>query len=124
MIDFVDFNGKRKYSAPKLAWNRTVALTGFKFFNSNKYGSEYQNDAFVGSVLPNGNLYHFDLNSDRTELALLGPLKDKIVDNPEESTDILFGQNFRIISDIAVGPDGYLYIVSLTKGKIYRIIPT
>jgi glucose/arabinose dehydrogenase len=75
-------------------------------------------------VLPNGNLYHFDLNSDRTKLALLGPLKDKIVDNSEESKDIVFGQNFGIISDIAVGPDGYLYILSLTKGKIYKIIPT
>jgi aldose sugar dehydrogenase len=123
-IDFVDFNGKGKYSAPELAWNETVALTAIKFLNSNKYGNEYQNDVFVGSVLPNGNLYHFDLNSDRTKLALSGPLKDKIVDNSEESKDILFGQNFGIISDIAVGPDGYLYILSLTKGKIYRIIPT
>jgi glucose/arabinose dehydrogenase len=121
-INFVDFNGKGKYSDPELTWNSTVALTAIKFLNSNKYGNEYQNDIFVGSVLPNGNLYHFDLNSDRTELALLGPLRDKIVGS-KESKDILFGENFGVISDITVGPDGYLYIVSLTQGKIYRIIP-
>ncbi|CAN5611148.1 hypothetical protein BH18THE1_BH18THE1_17120 [soil metagenome] len=35
----------------------------------------------------------------------------------------IFGENFGVISDITVGPDGYLYVVSLTKGEIYRTIP-
>jgi hypothetical protein len=35
----------------------------------------------------------------------------------------VLGNNFGVISDITVGPDGYLYIISFTKGDIYRIIP-
>jgi aldose sugar dehydrogenase len=65
------------------------------------------------------------LKSKRTELDLKGPLKDRIANNyVDELTNNMFGKNFGVISDITVGPDGYLYIVSLTRGEIYRIIPT
>ena len=35
----------------------------------------------------------------------------------------MFGTNFGAITDVEEGPDGFLYIVSLSNGKIYRIIP-
>jgi len=35
----------------------------------------------------------------------------------------LFGVNFGAITDVEEGPDGFLYIVSLSNGKIYRILP-
>jgi aldose sugar dehydrogenase len=122
--NLVDFNGNGEYSAPELAWNQSIGPTAIKFLNSHKYGKEYENDIFVGSVKPKGDLYHFDLNSKRTGLDLQGQLEDKIADNYEELTNNIFGKNFGIISDITVGPDGYLYIVSFTRGVIYRIIPT
>jgi aldose sugar dehydrogenase len=34
-----------------------------------------------------------------------------------------FGGNFGGITDLKVGPDGYLYIVSIGLGKIFRIVP-
>jgi len=37
---------------------------------------------------------------------------------------ITFGDGFGGISDITMGPDGYLYVVSINTGTIYRIIPT
>jgi glucose/arabinose dehydrogenase len=118
-----DFGGRGRYSEPELEWNHTIAPTAIKFLNSDKYGKKYENDVFVGSA--SGYLYHFDLNSKRTGLDLPGPLKDKIVDNYEdEELNVIFGRNFGVISDISVGPDGYLYIVSMTRGEIYRIIPT
>jgi aldose sugar dehydrogenase len=121
--NLVDFNGNGKYSAPELAWNQTMAPTAIKFLNSDKYGKEYENDVFVGSNF--GFVFHFDLKSKRTELDLKGPLKDRIANNyVDELTNNMFGKNFGVISDISVGPDGYLYIVSLTRGEIYRIIPT
>jgi aldose sugar dehydrogenase len=121
--NLVNFNGKGKYSGPELAWNQTVAPIAIKFLNSDKYGNEYENDVCVGSNI--GYIFHFDLKSKRTELDLKGLLKDKIANNrTDELTNNTFGKGFRVISDITVGPDGYLYIVSLTKGEIYRIIPT
>jgi glucose/arabinose dehydrogenase len=121
--NLVDFNGKGKYSSPEFTWNQTIAVTAIKFLNSSKYGEKYQNDIFVGSVKPNGDLYHFDLNSNRTHLDLQGLLEDRVAGNYQELEKVILGKNFGIISDITVGPDGYLYIVSLTKGQIYRLIP-
>jgi len=121
--NLVNFNGKGKYSSPELAWNQTIAPTAIKFLNSSKYGKGYENDLFVGSNI--GYVFHFDLKSNRTELDLKGPLKDRIADNrADELVNNTFGKGFETVSDITVGPDGYLYIVSLTRGEIYRIIPT
>jgi aldose sugar dehydrogenase len=35
----------------------------------------------------------------------------------------VFGEGFAGISDLEVGPDGYLYVVSLGQGRIFRIVP-
>jgi glucose/arabinose dehydrogenase len=119
----IDFWGKGKYSAPEFAWNQSVAVTAIKFLNTDQYGKKYENDMLVGTVKPNGDLYHFDLNSNRSELDLQGPLEDKIANSYGELSNVTLGKNFGVISDITVGPDGYIYIVSLTRGEIYRIIP-
>ena len=37
--------------------------------------------------------------------------------------EIIFGTGFGCISDVVAGPDGLLYIVSLSDGAIYRIVP-
>jgi hypothetical protein len=49
----------------------------------------YQNVIFVGSVKPNGDLYHFDLNSNRTYLDLQGLLEDRIADNYQELEKVI-----------------------------------
>jgi glucose/arabinose dehydrogenase len=109
------FHGKGHYSDPEFTWNDTVGLTGIKFLNSEKLGKQYENDLFAGDF-HNGNLYHFDLNKKRTALSLTGPLKDKIANKDDELRNALFGQGFGGITDIKVGPDGYLYILSLYQG--------
>jgi glucose/arabinose dehydrogenase len=103
-----------------------VGVTGLKFLNSTKLGKVYENDMFVGDF--QGNIYHFDLNEDRTALSLNGTLKDKVAESSERRglQDIIFGQGFGIITDIEVGPDGYLYVVSFlqgVQGKIFKIVP-
>jgi glucose/arabinose dehydrogenase len=122
--NLVNFNGTGIYRSPEFTWNQTIGVTSLKFLNSSKYGKEYQNDIFVGSVDNNGDLYHFDLNSTRTGLELKGPLEDKVANNYDELKGVIFGKNFGIISDLAIGPEGYLYIVSLSNGEIYRLVPT
>src|SRR5919201_4045988 len=69
--DLVDFDGRGIYSDPEFVWQKTVAPLAIKFFDSTKLGPEYENDLFVGD-LNNAFLYHFDLNEDRTALALSG----------------------------------------------------
>ncbi len=120
--DLVDFNGKGEYSPPEFSWNVTVAPTALKFYSSEKLGKHYENDLFVGDN-NNGYIYHFELNKERSELVLSGKLQDKIANSQEELQDIIFGQGFDRITDIEVGPDGYIYIVSYGHGAIYRIVP-
>ena len=70
-----------------------------------------------------GNIYHFDLNGDRTRLLLRGPLNDTVANTSAETDGVRFGQNFGIITDMQIGPDGDLYIVSMSLGKIFRVSP-
>src|SRR5919202_695913 len=115
----VDFQGKGKYHPPEFAWySPQVGPTGIKFLDSDKLGKQYQDDIFVGDFHL-GNLYHFKLNQNRTELALDGPLASKIAANGTDAAavqSIVFGHGFGGITDVQVGPDGYLYVLSLYEG--------
>ena len=119
----VDFDGKGIYSDPEFIWNISVGVTALKFFNSDKLGRTYENDMFVGDYSL-GRLYHFDLNADRTKLALSGSLVDKIAESSvrEDLEQIIFGEGFDAVTDIEVGPDGYLYVISHKDGKIFKIV--
>jgi aldose sugar dehydrogenase len=120
----VDFDGRGNYSAPEFIWAETIGVTGIKFFHSDKFGEQYEEDVFIGSIVT-GNIYHFDLNEDRTQLVLAGELEDKIAETRKTGTeDIVFGESFAGISDLEVGADGFLYIVSLGQGKIFRVVPS
>ena len=108
----VNINGKGTYRDPEFVWNQPVGPTALKFLNSERLGQQYQNNMFVGDII-NGNLYNFKLNEQRT-----GLLVGKVATNPQE---IVFGNGFGGITDIQVGPDGYLYVLSYS-GAIYRIV--
>lgn len=119
-----DFHGKGKYSNPEFVWFNSTGPTAIKFLSSDKLGKQYQYDLFVGDIHL-GNIYHFELNKNRTELILDGRLTDKIANSQKELEKLKFGEGFGGVTDIQVGPyDGYLYIVSYGYGKIYRIVPT
>lgn len=116
-LDSIDgIDGKGKYSKPEFVSNETLGLTAIKFLDSDKLGSNYENDLFVGDF-NNGNVYHFELNSDRTGLSLQDKLADYIANDKDELGEVIFGQGFGAILDIEVGPDGYLYILSLYEAK-------
>jgi len=77
---------------------------------------------FIGDY-NNGNLYHFKLNQSRTGLVLSNSLADKIASTPEDAKPVIFGTGFDGgITDLQVGPDGYLYVLTFA-GAIYRIVP-
>ena len=120
--DLVNFGGLGKYSDPKFAWDITVGVTALKFLNSTKLGQQYENNVFIGDI-NNGRIYRFELNEDRTDLKLDGALADRVANDANELRNVLFGTGFRSISDIEVGPDGYLYILEHGRGEIARIVP-
>ena len=121
--DLINFQGKGNYSDPEFVWTDTVGPTAIKFLGSDALGNQYRNDIFVSDITQ-GNIYHFDLTGNRTNLILNGLLADKVSNNSTENQDIIFGEGFGGISDLEVGPyDGYLYVVSLGHGSIYRIVP-
>ena len=125
--DLVYF-GKGSYAEPKFDWVNPIGITALKFLNSGKLGQEYQNNMFVGDI-NNGLLYRFILNQARdgilindTSLGNIKSLADYEVNDPKENQPLIFGQGFGGITDIQVGPDGYLYVLSYT-GSLFRIIP-
>ena len=115
----VNFEGKGTYSGPELTWNLTVGPTALKFLKSEALGKQYANDMFVGST--SGDIFHFNLNKNRDALSLRGLLADKVANDVDETQGLVWGRNFNVITNIEVGPDGYLYVVSNTNGKIYKI---
>ena len=125
-VKLVDFDDEGKYSSPEFVWDKPVGPTALLFLASDKLGEEYENDIFVGSV-KNGVIYHFDLDNDRKSLSLRGDLSDSVLNRKDNARQIIFGENFGIVTDLQVGPDGYLYIVSGNRGTdagaIYRIVP-
>ena len=128
--NLVNFDGKGHYSTPEFIWVKTVAPTALLFLDSDKLGSNYKYDMFVGSA-DGGRLFHFDLSNKRDGLVLKGNLTDKIAYDKSEFNDTLFAEGFSIITDVKQGPDGYLYIVSGLKqsktakfGAVFRIVPS
>jgi glucose/arabinose dehydrogenase len=121
---FEVFNGMGIYSPPEFVWNQTVGPSQIKFVDSDKYPNEYKNDLLVGDT-NNGYLYRFDLSEDRRSLLLKGTLVDRVANNTSELSQIIFGQGFGQITDIEIGPDGYLFILSHNQNlvKIFKIIP-
>jgi hypothetical protein len=53
-------------------------------------------------------------------------LTDRVADNLAkheitESESLLIGRDFGVTTDIETGPNGNLYVVSLTSGTIYEV---
>ncbi len=126
--DLVYF-GQGSYAEPKLSWVTPIGITALKFLDSDKLGTQYQNNMFVGDI-NNGLLYRFVLNEARDDISFdsgytgnTALLADKEVNDPKENQPFIFGQGFGGITDIEVGPDGFLYVLSYT-GSLFRIAPS
>jgi glucose/arabinose dehydrogenase len=131
-VKLVNFNGTGKYSAPEFVWDNPIGPSAIKFLTSDKLGKQYENDIFVGTVNEQ-NIYHFDLTKNRSILLLNGTLKDKLANSPDELSKNVFAEGLERITDIEVGPDGNMYVLSHTweaenqyarMGLIYKISNT
>jgi uncharacterized repeat protein (TIGR01451 family) len=118
------------YTEPEFSWKYAVAPSPIGFVKGGALGAQFDGDMFVGAsrtTLYNGYLFRLKLSGDRLKIATTDPrLQDKVADNLDkfditESESLLIGKNFGITTDIQTGPDGNLYVVSLSNGAVYQI---
>jgi glucose/arabinose dehydrogenase len=118
------------YSDPDFSWKFEVAPAGLGFISGRALGSQYEGDMILGAArttLLGGHLFRFNLTGNRRKIAVDDPrLEDRVADNLAkfditESESLLFGTNFGIGTDIHTGPNGNLFVVSLSNGAIYEI---
>src|SRR5882672_751166 len=119
-----------RYRDPEFSWKFEVAPAGIGFLKGRGLGKQYSNALFIGGArtfLEGGQLFRFDLTGNRKSVRVSDPrLEDRVADNRfkfdiTESETLLFGRNFGIATDIQTGPNGNLFVVSLTDGAIYEI---
>ena len=118
------------YSAPEFSWKFEVAPAAIGFVDGRALGAQFEGDLFVGAArtfLEGGNLFRFNLTGNRRKVAVDDPrLEDRVADNHNkfdvtESESLLIGTNFGIVTDIETGPNGHLFVVSLSQGAIHEI---
>ncbi len=111
------------YGDPEFTWEAVVAPTGLDFAKFQETNA-YDNSLFVGDC-NTGNLYKFELNENRDGFEFTSPfLQDNVINFDENMDEIIIGTGFGCITDIERGPDGFLYVVSLSESTIFRILPT
>src|SRR5262249_53883450 len=117
------------YEDPEFSWRWAVAPAAIGFAGSG-LGPQHANDLFVGAArtfLDGGYLFEFKFDHSRQHFAFSDPaLKDKVDDNDYkfdegESGSLVAGENFGIVTNIVTGPDGNLYVTSLSNGTVYLI---
>ena len=117
----MDFGGKGKYSSPEFVFSKRAAPTALKFLDSGQLGEKYRNDLFVASFNL-GEIYDFDLNENRTKLESSNKGNNTIMEKLDVK-NVMFAQGLGQITDMDVGPDGNLYVLSkyLDTPTIFRI---
>jgi uncharacterized protein (TIGR03118 family) len=127
------------YNPPVFSVRAELPPAGLGFLNSSALGSQYQNALFEGEARDNfpgspfrdpreqfdGALFVFQPNSDRSGLDFGGDPNIRTTDNVFQNnsdfdvmgdTSFLLGTHFGVLTDIETGPDGNLYVVSLSGG--------
>ena len=93
-------------------------------------GAEYASDLFVGAsrtTLCDGYLFRLNLYRQSAQDRVDDPrLDDHVADNTAkfdiaESESLRFGIGFGVGTDIQTGPNGNLFVVSLSNGAVYEI---
>jgi uncharacterized repeat protein (TIGR01451 family) len=119
-----------QYFDPEFSWKYALAPSPIGFVRGRGLGPQFEGDLFVGAsrtTLLNGFLFRFKLTPDRQHFSFTDPrLADRVADNVDkfdltESESLLIGKDFGVTTDIQTGPNGNLFVVSLSNGAVYEI---
>jgi glucose/arabinose dehydrogenase len=123
-----------KYMDPELSWKYESGPAGTAFVRGTALGAENEGTLWFGSSRSfqqvggtGGSIYRVKLSQNRRKVDVSDPaLAERVVDNltkwdPTETESIVIGTGFGTTPSIEQGPDGNLYVVSITDGAIYKI---
>jgi uncharacterized protein (TIGR03118 family) len=117
------------YENPEFSWKWAVAPAAIGFAGTG-LGAQHAGNLFVGAsrtFLDEGYLFEFKFDDSRQHFAFSDPKLNGRVDNNDykfdegHSESLVAGKNFGIVTNIVTGPDGKLYVTSLTNGAVYII---
>jgi glucose/arabinose dehydrogenase len=128
------------YRDPEFSWKYEVGPAGTAFVSGNALGAANAGSLWIGSARSfqqvgnnGGSLYRLKLTTDRLHVDTSADprLADLVADNVfaptkfegTESETLIVGRGFGTTTDIEQGPDGLLYVVSLSDNAIYVIGP-
>ena len=119
-----------QYTDPEFSWKFAVAPATLGFVKGRGLGPQFESDMLVGAsrtTLLNGYLFRFKFAGTRQHFSFNDPrLADLVADNTDkfdlaESESLVVGRDFGITTDIQTGPNGNVFVVSLSNGSIYEI---
>ncbi len=119
-----------QYFDPEFSWKYAVAPSPIGFVQGKGLGAQFEGDLLVGAsrtTLLNGFLFRFRFTPDRQHFAFSDQrLADRVADNVDkfdqtESESLVIGKDFGITTDIVTGPNGNVFVVSLSNGSVYEI---
>lgn len=116
------------YVEPVFSWKFVVSPTALHFVRSEKLsGLVGHGSVLVGDI--SGRIYRFVLDKDGKGFQFSDKrLSDRTADGSSARDDselesLVIGTWFGLITDIETSPNGTLFVVSLSHGKIYEIRP-
>jgi len=119
VADLVTLPGAQ-YSDPEFSFLNPIGITSLAFLAESGLDGLHHDSVLVGGV--NDKLYRLQLNTARDGFVPSAPaLADLVADDVGETAPITFGTGFGVITDMRTGPDGAIYITSLTGDAIYRL---
>jgi len=112
------------YEDPRFSWLTSIGITSLLFVRSARYAPNLRDQLLVADV-DFSQVYLLPVSADRLDLVLTGDVADRVADTPSERDSFLWSWGWGVITEMKIGPDGFIYVCSLYSPRgIHRIRPS